>query len=90
MNYQTFIMYDTEKGDPVKPYMDVYKAKIQSNESLDKLKATVVVRQDFQNKEMIGDSFYPTAPMSNLKYFLSDSSKHKARVNQLYFIEAFI
>ena len=46
-------MYDPEKGDPVTPYMDVYKAKIQSDGSLEKLKWIIVVRGYFHNKEMI-------------------------------------
>ena len=40
---QTFIVQDTEKGEPLTPYMDVYKAKIQSTGSLDKLKLRIVV-----------------------------------------------
>ena len=31
-------MYDPEKEDPVKPCMDVFKAKTQYDGSLDKLK----------------------------------------------------
>ena len=34
--------------------MDFYKEKIQSDGSLDKLKLRIVVRGDFQNKEMVG------------------------------------
>ena len=37
-------MDEPEKGYPVTPYMDVYKAKIQSDGSLDKLKLIIVVR----------------------------------------------
>ena len=70
--------------------MDVYKAKIQSDGSLDKLKLIIVVRGDMQNKEMVGDTWSPTAYMITLKYFLADSEKHKARVHQLYFIGAFL
>ena len=33
--------------------MDVYKAKIQSDGSLDKLKLRIVVRGDLQNKEWL-------------------------------------
>ena len=66
--------------------MDVYKAKIQSDGSLDKLKLRIVVREDFQNKEMVGDTWSPTASMRTLKYFLADASKHKARVHELFFI----
>ena len=38
---------------------------------------------------MIGDTWLPTASMRTLKYFLSDTAKHKARVHQLDFIGAF-
>ena len=70
--------------------MDVYKANIQSDGSLDKLKLRIVVRGDLQDKEMVGDTWSPTASMSTLKYFLADAAKHKARVRQLYFIGAFL
>ena len=62
--------------------MDVYKAKIKSNGSIDELRLRIVVRSDLQNKEMIGDTWYPIASMRTLKYFLSDGSKHKSRVHQ--------
>ena len=70
--------------------MDVYKAKIQSDGSLDKLKLRIVVRADVQNKEMVGDTWSPTSSMRNLKYFLADTAKHKARVHQLDFIGEFL
>ena len=62
--------------------MDVYKAKIQSYGSLDKLKLIIVVRGDLKNKEIIGDTWSPTASMSTLKLFLADTTKHKARIHQ--------
>ena len=70
--------------------MDVYKAKIQSDGSLDNLKLMIVVRGYMQNKEMVGDNLSPTASMRTLKYFLADEAKHKARVHQLDFIGAFL
>ena len=70
--------------------MDVYKAKIQSGRSLDKLKLRIVVRWDMQNKEMVGDTWSPTASMRTFKHFLADASKHKAIVHQLDFIGAFL
>ena len=57
---------------------------------MDKLKLRIVVRGDFQNREMVGDTWSPTASMRNLKYFLVDAAKNKARVHQLYFIGAFL
>ena len=39
---------------------------------------------------MVGDTWSPTAFMRTLKYFLADAAKHKARVHQLDFIEAFL
>ena len=70
--------------------MDVYKAKIKSDGSLDKLKLKIVVREYMQNKELVGYNWSPTAFMSTLKYFLVDATKHKARVHQLDFIKAFL
>ena len=50
INNQTFIIEDPKDGEPVTPCMDVYKEKIQSDGSLDKLKLRIVVRGDLQNK----------------------------------------
>ena len=69
--------------------MDLYKANIQSDGSIYKLKFRIVVRGDLQNKEMVGDT-WSTASMRTLKYFLVDAAKHKARVRQLDFIGAFL
>ena len=90
INNQTFMIDDPKDGEPVTPCMDVYKAKIQSDGSPDKLKLRIVVRGDLQNKEMIGDTWSPTASMRTLNYFLADAEKHKARVHQLDFIGAFL
>ena len=68
----------------------MYKANIQSDGSLDKLNLRIVVRGDLKNKEIVGDTWSPTASMSNSKYFLADASKHKTRVHQLDFIGAFL
>ena len=70
--------------------MDVYKAKIQSDGSLYKLNLRIVVRGDLQNKEMVGDTWSPTASMRNLKYFLADSANYGATVHQLDFIGSFL
>ena len=45
-----------------------------------------MVRGDLQNKELVGDTWSPTASVRTLKYFLADATKHKSRVNQLDFI----
>ena len=87
---QTFMIEDPNDGEPVTPCMDVYKAKIQSDGSLDKMKLRIVVIGDLQNKKMVGENWSPTSSMRTLKYFLADAAKHKARVHQLYFIGAFL
>ena len=46
INNQNFLVKDLKKGEPVTTCMDVYKAKIQSDGSLDKLKLRIVVRED--------------------------------------------
>ena len=50
MKNHTVIVEDSDKDEPVTPCMDVNKAKIQSNGSLDKLKLVILVREDLQNK----------------------------------------
>ena len=39
---------------------------------------------------MMGDTWSPTASLRMLKFFLADAARHKARVNQLDFIGAFL
>ena len=48
--------------------MDVYKANIQYDGSLDKLRLIVVVVGDFHSKEMIGDAWSATLPSINKEY----------------------
>ena len=86
INNQNFLIEDQNESEPVTPRMDVYKAKVQSDGILDKLKLRIVVRGYMHNKEMVGDTWSPTASMRTLKYFLADAAKHKARVHQLDFI----
>ena len=47
--------------------MDVYKDEIQSDGSLDKIKLRIVVIVDLQNKELVVDTWSPTAYMRTLK-----------------------
>ena len=54
--------------------MDFYKAKIQSDGSLDKLNLRIVVRGYLKNKELFGDTWSPTASMRILKYLLVDAA----------------
>ena len=70
--------------------MDVYKAKTHSDGSLDRLKLRIVFIGDLQKKEMVGDTWSPTAFMRTLKYFLGDATKQRARVHKLYFIGEFL
>ena len=89
INNKNFLVQDPEMGEPVTPCMDVYKAKLQPDGSLYKLKFRIVVRGDLQNKELVVYTWSPTSSMRTLKYFLGDEVKHRARVHQLYFIGAF-
>ena len=64
---KTFIVEDPEKGEPMTPCMDIYKAKIQSDGSIDRPKLIIVVRGDIQNKELVGYTWTKTSSMSTLK-----------------------
>ena len=67
INNQNFLVQYPGKGQPVTPCMDVHKAKIQSDGSLDHLKLRIVVRGNLQNKELVGDTWSPTSSMMTLK-----------------------
>ena len=86
INNQNFLVEYPNKGEPVTPCMDVYKAKLHYDGSLEKLKLIIVVRGYLQNKSLVGDTWSPITSMRNLKYFLADETKHKSRVHQLYLI----
>ena len=79
-------MDDPEKVDPVTAFMDVYKANIQYDVSLDKLKFIIVVRGYLHNKGIFGYTWSPIESMMTLKYFLADFFEHKVKVHQLYFV----
>ena len=49
-----------------------------------------MVRRDVQNKEIVGDTWLPTASMRTFKIFLADAAKHKARFHQLDLIGALL
>ena len=67
INNKTFLVQEPDKGEPLTPCMDVYKAKIQYDGSLDKLKLRIVVRGYLKNKELVGDTWSPTACIRTLK-----------------------
>ena len=48
---QTFPVEYRRKGEPVTPFMEGYKAKIQSDGSLDKIKLRIVAKGYLHNKE---------------------------------------
>ena len=50
--------------------MDVYREKVKCDGSIEELKLRIVVRGDLQNKDLIGDTWSPTASLRTLKYFL--------------------
>ena len=90
INDQNFLVQDPEKGEPVIPCMDVYKDKFQSDGSPDNIKLRIVVRGDLKNKELVVDTWLPTASMRTLKYFLADLVKHNSRLHLLDFIGKFL
>ena len=57
---KTFLIEEPSKGEPVTPRMSVYKAKIQYDGNIYKLKLRVVVIVDLQNEDMIGNTWSPT------------------------------
>ena len=90
INNKNFLVEEPEKGESMTPCMDVYKDKIQSDGSIDKLKLRNVVGGDLQNKELFGETWSPTSSMRTFKYFSADDVNHNAIMHQLNFIRAFL
>ena len=70
--------------------MNVYKSNIQSDVNTGRLKLRIVVRGYLHIKVIIGYTWDLTVPMKTLRYFLGNSARHKARVQQFDFIGSFI
>ena len=68
-------MDDPYKGELVTPCINIYKAIIQSDGSIDKFRLRILLRVYFQNKEKIENTWSPTEPMRPLNYFLEDTPK---------------
>ena len=67
INNKKNLVDEPEKGEPVTPCIDFINQKIQYDVSIDRLELIIVVREDLQNKDLIGYTWSPTASMRNLK-----------------------
>jgi hypothetical protein len=77
-------------GESSMPVMEIFKVKVKSDGSLDKLKTRLVVRGDLQDKNITEDKWSPTALFHSFKMFLVHACKLKAQVKQLDFVGAFL
>jgi hypothetical protein len=85
----TLVIELMREGETSTPVMEIFKVKINSDGSLDKLKTQIVVRGDLQSG-VSEDKWSPTASFRSLKMFIAHASRLKARVKQLDFIGAFL
>jgi transposase InsO family protein len=86
----TFIIDSMLDGEISIPVMEIFKVKILSYGSLDKLKCRLVVRGDLMIKLNMEDKWSPTASFRALKMFLAHAARLKVRVKQLDFVGAFL
>jgi len=87
----TFVSDTMKEGKVSTPIMEIFKVKIKSDGSVDKLKTRLVVRGDLQTAALSEDKWSPpTASFCSLKMFLAHAARLKARVKQLDFVEAFL
>jgi hypothetical protein len=86
----TFQEDTLHEGEVSTSVMEIFKVKIKSDGSLDKLKTRLVVRGDLQDKNITEDKWSPTASFRSLKMFLAHASRLKAWVKQLDFVGAFL
>jgi hypothetical protein len=66
----TLVLDEMREGESSTPVMEIFKVKINSDGSLDKLKTRIVVRGDLQNG-VTEDKWSPTASFRSLKMFLA-------------------
>jgi hypothetical protein len=87
---RTFVLNDMRDDEVSTPVMEIFKVKINSNGTLDKLKTRIVVHGDLQGKSTTEDKWSPTASFRSSKMFLAHACRLKVRVKQLNFIGAFL
>jgi hypothetical protein len=86
----TFVLDDMLDHEISVPVMELFKVKINSDGSLDKLKNRMVVRGDLLSKHITEDKWSPTASFCALKMFLAHAAKLRVCVKQLDFVGAFL
>jgi hypothetical protein len=76
--------------DKVIPVMDVYKAKIDINGMIDKLKVRIVFRGDLDKEDRGIDPWYPHASFLSLKFFLALAAEINMPTWQYDLIQAYV
>ena len=77
-------------GVQVLPVKDVYKCKIQSDGTIDKLKVRIAIRGDL-DKDAIGENNWaPAITFIILKLFLAEAARLGLRIYQIDFISAYL
>ena len=91
MDNNTFNVDDTPlPGEQIIPTKPVYKAKLNADGSLNKLKTRIVVRGDLQKLRPGENTWSPTASMRLLKTFVAAATQEGKEIKQVDFIAAFI
>jgi hypothetical protein len=76
--------------DPVTPVMEVYKAKLDKNGLIDKLKCRVVFRGDLYDPLNPQDSWNPHANFLAVRFFLALCARYNMNPSQADFIMAYL
>jgi hypothetical protein len=86
----TFHAEKMQPGEVSTPVMEIFKVKVQSDGSLDRLKTWLAVRGDLQDNTITEDKGSPMASFCSLKMFLGHANRLKARNKQLDFVGTFL
>ena len=76
--------------DPIILVTAKFRTKINSDGTIDKLKARICIRGDMQAQYTEFDTWCPIGNFRDLKIFLAFAAHYKCRVHQLDFIGAFL
>ena len=89
VNNDTFKAGTIQEGERPIPTMVVFKAKVTSKGTLDKLKVRIVARGDMMAKEE-EDTWSGCVAARTVKVFLANAAKYRRPVKQMDFIGAFL
>ena len=79
-----------EPDEQVVPTTDLFRAKLKSDGTIDKLKVRIAARGDLDKGSVTENNWAPLASLRLVKIFLADAARDGNRIFQIDFVAAFL